>query len=176
MGVHAMRRYPENPCEALSTPPLLPQHDLAITSSSLPLPSAASVYILPATMSHALRKRIGLASNPSDSREESPAKAEEVVLAPKSKVHHGKTRKRRNGIIFFLGGLFGIVVAGFFAGRSDLIDFPEFSELSMDSLIDVLPAGFVSDARDLAVCFIHSWEREQLHGSDFYDRKEREKR
>jgi phospholipid:diacylglycerol acyltransferase len=113
-------------------------------------------------MSQHLRKRIpGLSSTPSpDSREESPAKAEEVVLAPKSKVaHHGKTRKRRNGLIFFLGGLFGIVVAGFFAGRSDLIEFPEFRELSMDSLLDVLPAGFVSDARDLAVCVIQSWNK-----------------
>jgi len=42
------------------------------------------------------------------------------------------------------------MLAGFFAGRSDLIDFPELSDLSMDSLLDVLPAGFVSDARDLA--------------------------
>lgn len=111
-------------------------------------------------MSHALRKRIpGLSSAPATPREDSPAKAEEVVLAPKSKVNHnGKSRKRRNGLVFFLGGLFGIVVAGFFAGRSDLIDFPEFGELSMDSLIDVLPAGFVSDARDLAVCLIPSWE------------------
>ena len=113
-------------------------------------------------MSHYLRKRIpGLSSStdtPSDSREDSPAKADEVVLAPKSKVHHGKTRKRRNGLIFFLGGLFGIVVAGFFAGRSDLIDFPEFGELSMDNLLDVLPAGFVSDARDLAVCVIRFWK------------------
>ena len=111
-------------------------------------------------MSHHLRKRIpGLSS---DSREGSPAKAEEVVLAPKSKVHHGKTRKRRNGFIFFLGGLFGIVVAGFFAGRSDLIDFPEFGELSMDNLLDVLPAGFVSDARDLAVCIIVFWKEEEV--------------
>jgi phospholipid:diacylglycerol acyltransferase len=111
-------------------------------------------------MSHLLRKRIpGVSSTtftPSDSREDSPAKADEVVLAPKSKVHHGKAgKKRRNGFIFFLGGLFGIAVAGFFAGRSDLIDFPEFGELSMDSIIDVLPAGFVSDARDLAVCALY---------------------
>ena len=41
-------------------------------------------------------------------------------------------------------------MAGVFAGRSDLIDFPELSELSMDSLLDVLPASFVRDARDLA--------------------------
>jgi phospholipid:diacylglycerol acyltransferase len=124
-------------------------------------------------MSHYLRKRIpGLSSSPtpSASREDSPAKAEEVVLAPKSQIHHGKTRKRRNGLIFFLGGLFGILVAGFFAGRSDLIDFPEFGELSMDNLLDVLPAGFVSDARDLAVCAIHSWRKTEfgtLGGADF---------
>ena len=43
------------------------------------------------------------------------------------------------------------MAAGFFAGRNDLIDFPELRDLSMDSLIDVLPAGFVRDARDLAV-------------------------
>lgn len=41
-------------------------------------------------------------------------------------------------------------MAGFFAGRSDLIDFPEFGDLSLDSIMDVLPAGFVRDARDLA--------------------------
>jgi len=110
-------------------------------------------------MSHNLRKRISGLSSPSPSRENSPAKAEEVRLAPVSKIaQNGKTRKRRNGLIFFLGGLFGILVAGFFAGKSDLIDFPELSELSMDSLLDVLPAGFVSDARDLAVCAWFSWE------------------
>jgi phospholipid:diacylglycerol acyltransferase len=134
------------------------------------------VYILHATMSHALRKRIpGLSSTPSESRDESPAKAEEVVLAPKSKVHHGKTRKRRNGLIFFLGGLFGILVAGFFAGRSDLIDFPEFSELSMDSLLDVLPAGFVNDARDLAV-FIFLLEQRTSCKGLILDREEKGRR
>ena len=43
------------------------------------------------------------------------------------------------------------MAAGFFAGKSDLIDFPELGDLRMDSLMDVLPAGFVRDARDLAV-------------------------
>ncbi|PBP26006.1 Lecithin:cholesterol acyltransferase [Diplocarpon rosae] len=93
------------------------------------------------------------------SRDDSPAKAEEVRLAPVSKIIYDESelshkkkkdsRKRRNGFIFILGGLFGIIVAGFFAGKSDLIDFPEFGDLSMDNLIDVLPAGFVKDARDL---------------------------
>lgn len=101
-------------------------------------------------------------------RDDSPAKAEEVQLAPVSKIIHDDSErpqkhkqqkaktKRRNGFIFVLGGLFGILAAGFFAGRSDLIDFPEFGDLSMDSLMDVLPAGFVKDARDLAVCILKS--------------------
>ena len=101
-----------------------------------------------------LRQRVADNSK-SSKRRESPAKAEEVRLAPDSKVvsdtNKPKTRKRRNGLIFFLGGVFGLLVAGFFAQRSDLLDFPELRELSMESLIEVLPAGFVSDARDLVV-------------------------
>ncbi|KAF8866329.1 LACT-domain-containing protein [Acephala macrosclerotiorum] len=107
-----------------------------------------------------LRKRAqGTHSDTSLPREHSPEQAEEVRLAPVSKIidsklghkHKGehKTRKRRNGFIFFLGGLFGIVVAGFFARQNDLIEFPELGDLRMESLMDVLPAGFVSDARDL---------------------------
>ena len=94
-------------------------------------------------------------SKSSKRRGESPAKAEEERLAPDSKIIPDtikpQTRKRRNGLIFFLGGVFGLLVAGFFAQRSDLLDFPELRELSMESLIEVLPAGFVSDARDLVV-------------------------
>ncbi|KAK0384314.1 hypothetical protein NLU13_8402 [Sarocladium strictum] len=63
-------------------------------------------------------------------------------------VHH-KTKKRRLGFIFLLGSLFGIVAAGFFAKTNDLIDFPEFGDLSMDSIFDALPAGLVRDMRDL---------------------------
>lgn len=89
-------------------------------------------------------------------KEESPAKAEPVELAPVSKIdksgeHHPKSRRKRNGFIFFLGGLFGIVAAGFFANKSDLIEFPELGDIS---LMDVLPAGFMKDARELAVSFL----------------------
>jgi phospholipid:diacylglycerol acyltransferase len=62
-----------------------------------------------------------------------------------------KTRKRRNTFIFLMGSLFGIVAAGFFAQSNDLIDFPQFGDLSMDTLLDVLPAGLVTDIRDLVV-------------------------
>lgn len=54
-------------------------------------------------------------------------------------------------MVFGLGGLFGILLAGFFAGRNDFIEFPEFGGVSMDSLMDVLPAGFMREARDLSV-------------------------
>ncbi|KAM0322416.1 hypothetical protein ACHAQA_009483 [Verticillium albo-atrum] len=60
-----------------------------------------------------------------------------------------KTRKRRTTAIFFLGSLFGLVAAGFFAKSNDLIDFPEFGDISVDSLFDALPAGLVADMRDL---------------------------
>src|SRR5690349_7031791 len=63
-----------------------------------------------------------------------------------------KGRKRRTGFIFFLGGLFGIIVAGFFAQKNELFELPEFadllSDLSLDSLMDVLPAGFLQEARE----------------------------
>lgn len=57
--------------------------------------------------------------------------------------------KRRNTFIFLLGSLCGIIGAGFFASSNDLIDFPEFGDLSVDSLLDVVPAGLVKDVRDL---------------------------
>lgn len=63
-----------------------------------------------------------------------------------------RTRKRRNIFIFLLGSLCGIVAAGFFASSTDLIEFPELGELSMDTLLDVLPAGMVRDYKDLIVC------------------------
>lgn len=76
--------------------------------------------------------------------------------------HHTKHKKpkgtkRRNGFVFILGGLFGLLLAGFFAGKTDLIELPDIGELSMDSLMDVLPAGFVKDVRDLVVWshFLH---------------------
>lgn len=62
-----------------------------------------------------------------------------------------KTRKRRNMFIFLLGSLCGIVAAGFFASTNDLIEFPEIGELSLDSVLDVLPAAMVREYRDLIV-------------------------
>ncbi|KAJ3509718.1 hypothetical protein NM208_g15635 [Fusarium decemcellulare] len=82
------------------------------------------------------------------SRDESPAPHQSTHVHV---VEHvvPKTRKRRNTFIFLLGSLFGIIAAGFFASSNDLIDFPEFTDISMDSLLDALPAGLVKDMRDL---------------------------
>jgi phospholipid:diacylglycerol acyltransferase len=105
-------------------------------------------------MASSLRRRLLPEERPSDSREDTPDKAEEVRLVPVSKIKSSKHKanggKRRNGFIFFLGGLVGIIAAGLFARSNDLIEFPELG--SMDSLLDVLPANFVQDARDLMVC------------------------
>jgi phospholipid:diacylglycerol acyltransferase len=91
---------------------------------------------------------------PSDSREGTTDKAEDVRLMPISKIKSSKYKsnggKRRNGLVFFLGGLVGIIAAGLFARSNDLIEFPELGY--MDSFLDVLPANFVQDARDLIVC------------------------
>jgi phospholipid:diacylglycerol acyltransferase len=104
-----------------------------------------------------LRHRVPGGAKPTDKREDSPDKAE-VRLAPDTKIVTTKQRgnKRRNGLIFFLGGLVGLLAAGFLAQRNDLLDLPELGDISMDNLIDVLPAGFVSDARDLMVRTLNS--------------------
>ena len=84
-------------------------------------------------------------------REDSPARPGEKVKI----VHHRhppKTRKRRNTFIFLLGSLFGVFLAGLLAKNNDLISLPEFSDLSMDSILDVLPVGLAKDMRDFRVC------------------------
>lgn len=75
----------------------------------------------------------------------------------------GQGKKRRNTFIFLLGSIFGLVAAGFFAKTSDLIDFPEIGDLSMDSFFDVLPAGLVKDMRELV-----NGERDLLDSYDAF--------
>lgn len=105
-------------------------------------------------------------STPSSSRDNSPAPARpgdkatdyKIVSAQqleKSKQkQHG--RKRRNVWVFGLGGLFGILAAGFFAsptGSLDrLVDMAGWNDLNLDSILDVLPAGLINDVQKLQVC------------------------
>lgn len=62
-----------------------------------------------------------------------------------------KRSKRRGGLIFSLGGLFGIVIAAFFAQRHDVINLEGLMDMNLESLMDVIPAGIVKDAKDLTV-------------------------
>ena len=59
--------------------------------------------------------------------------------------------KRRQTAIFILGGLFGILVAVFFAQRHDVINLEGLADFNLNSLIDVIPAGIVREATDLTV-------------------------
>ncbi|KAI5919719.1 Lecithin:cholesterol acyltransferase [Camillea tinctor] len=106
-------------------------------------------------MASELRRRVATADTPSESsssipptpRSPSPTRSggEKITI-----IHHEhKTRKRKNTFIFFLGSLFGIIAAGWMAKSNDLIEFPEFGELNIDSFLDVLPAGFVKDMKDI---------------------------
>lgn len=109
-------------------------------------------------MASELRRRAAGAEPPAKSplsvsqtpRDQSPAKPGDKV---KIVYDHQKphTRKRRTTFIFLLGSLFGLIAAGFLAQSNDLIEFPELSELSVDSLLDVLPSGLVADMKDLIV-------------------------
>ena len=62
-----------------------------------------------------------------------------------------KRSKRGQGLIFTLGGLFGIVVAAFFAQRHDVINLEGLMDVNLESLMDAIPAGIVKDAKDLTV-------------------------
>lgn len=88
------------------------------------------------------------------SREPSPGKGEPVTVVSKSHLKElkGKRSKRRQFSIFGLGGLFGLILAAFFANQHDVINLEGLVDFNMDSLLDVIPAGIVKDARDMTVC------------------------
>lgn len=102
----------------------------------------------------ALRRRILGESSSEPSRDPSPAKGEPVTLIPASQLKKLKTKsrsKRRTTLIFSLGGLFGIVVAAFFAQQHDVINLEGLVDFNLESLLDVIPAGIVNDAKDITV-------------------------
>lgn len=75
---------------------------------------------------------------PADSAAHTPPAPEKYLPKPRS--------KRRNGLIFALGGIFGIFVALFFANQQEVLNLD-----SLDTLIDVIPQGIVRDAREFSV-------------------------
>lgn len=71
------------------------------------------------------------------------AKVKQLVIRPRS--------KRRNGLIFVLGGLFGIFIALFFANQQEVISLDSLMDLNLDSLIDAIPQGIVRDMTEFSV-------------------------
>jgi hypothetical protein len=68
-----------------------------------------------------------------------------------------RTGKRRNGLIFTLGGIFGVFLALFFANQNEL-SLEALMDLNLDALIDVIPAGVLRDAKQFSVgdCFFYT--------------------
>jgi phospholipid:diacylglycerol acyltransferase len=113
-------------------------------------------------MATTLRRRLPQDGRPAEpeitEREESPASPHVHVVE-----RVPKKSKRRNTFIFLLGSLFGIIAAGFFASSNDLIEFPEFGDLGVDSLLDALPAGLAKDMKDF-----YQGERESVQSYDAF--------
>lgn len=110
-----------------------------------------------------LRRRFGggdTSSEPSREPSPNPSASERpsnlrVITAEQlhtlKKNGKGKNGKRKNAWIFGLGGLFGLVMAAFFAGSNDLIDLKSIEGMNLESLMEALPANFVRSAQQLQV-------------------------
>ncbi|GLA30039.1 hypothetical protein AnigIFM63604_001142 [Aspergillus niger] len=86
--------------------------------------------------------------SPSDSRD-IPDSSSSAPQKPKSESFVTKPRsKRRNGLIFVLGGLFGVLVAVLFANQQDVISLDSIMDLNLESLMDVMPQGLLSDVKE----------------------------
>lgn len=66
-------------------------------------------------------------------------------------IHPPRRSKRRNGLIFALGGLFGIFIAVFFANQQEVISLESLLDLNLDTLIDAIPQGIMRDAKEFSV-------------------------
>lgn len=65
-------------------------------------------------------------------------------------VHTPRRSKRRNGLIFALGGLFGIFIAVFFANQQEVISLESLLDMNLDTLIDAIPQGIMRDAKEFS--------------------------
>jgi len=108
-------------------------------------------------------------TRPSGSDGASDNKDEDVVGVPRGKLHSLNSYvseaseklksqpKNKSSVkkryIFGLGGLFGLLLAGFFAKDADVFDLSQLQNMNLDSIIDVLPAGLIRDAHELQVCY-----------------------
>lgn len=93
------------------------------------------------------------AQNTATDGDDATAKTQEKDQTRKiEEVSVKRGRKRRNGLVFTLGGIFGVFVALFFANQNEVISLDALMDLNLDSLIDVIPAGIIKDAKEFSVC------------------------
>jgi phospholipid:diacylglycerol acyltransferase len=101
-----------------------------------------------------LRRRLVGATPPVESREQTPD-SDDLRMIPAKKLHHLKTKrkgaKRWKLAIFILGGVFGLVVAAFFANTNDLIDLASLADVNLETLLDVLPTNLIREAKEFQV-------------------------
>lgn len=91
--------------------------------------------------------------SPSSSRAGTPEPGEETKVVSKAKFEKlvkKKTGKRRSSLVFFLGGLFGLIVALYFAQQQEVVKLEGLLDVNLDSLFDVLPVGLVRDVKALS--------------------------
>jgi phospholipid:diacylglycerol acyltransferase len=63
----------------------------------------------------------------------------------------GTHKKRRNIWVFSLGGIFGLLLAGFFASSNDYIDLKSLENVNLESIMEALPDNFVKSAQQMQV-------------------------
>lgn len=104
-----------------------------------------------------LRRRFGGndSSSTEPSRDPTPDPDRNLRVVTAEKLHtlkkKGTPSKRKNLWIFGLGGVFGLLVAAFFAGSNDMLDLSGLEGMNLDSILDALPSGFMKDAQQLQV-------------------------
>lgn len=90
----------------------------------------------------------------SKSDTDSPAAARPSHSKRSESFIHKPRSKRRNGLIFALGGLFGVLVAVLFANQQDVISLDSLMDFNIESLMEVMPHGFLNDAREFTVRYL----------------------
>ena len=100
-------------------------------------------------------KAVGKTSKEAEHVADKEAKVYKVIPAARLRsLERPEGTKRRYAWIFILGGLFGLTIAALFADRGDILDLTSFTGVHLESLYEVLPAGFVKGARELQVCLV----------------------
>lgn len=80
-----------------------------------------------------------------------PANLRVITAEQLQTLKKGKHVKRRNAWIFGLGGVFGLIVAGFFASSNDMIDLKSLQDVNLESIMEALPANFIKSAQQMQV-------------------------